>query len=125
MQIMGVIMTDLILGFIKIAFRNLFRHKRRSILTGISIFFGSFILLFGISFCSGVEKQLIDNMVILNTGHITISATKGKENSEFDEAYGLRKLPIRNSNEIEDILKACRGIQEYSRLINTEGMLSS
>lgn len=78
---------------IKIAFRNLMRHKWRTILTGIVIAFGLWIYLFMDSVMSGLDRGSIDNMINLTTSAVKIHTVEFDEDREsFPLKYGLRNI---------------------------------
>jgi len=56
----------------KIALRNIFRNKRRSVLTGLSIAAAVMIAIYLWSFVSGILDSLFDNSIRLNNGHVCI-----------------------------------------------------
>ena len=59
--------------FTKIAFRNVIRHVSRNALIGISIAVASGLLFFILSLSEGVEKQLVTNLVQIETGAVSFA----------------------------------------------------
>jgi len=57
---------------LKIAFRNIFRHKRRSFLTALAMFGGFILASFFIGMADGTYNQVIDIFTRTNLGHIQI-----------------------------------------------------
>lgn len=57
---------------IKLAFRNVFRAKKRTIITFSSISIGLGLLIFIISLMNGVDKQSISNIIHSQTSHLKI-----------------------------------------------------
>ncbi len=57
---------------LKIAFRNIFRQRRRSILTALSMFGGFFLSAFFIGFSDGSYNNIIDMFTKNSLGHIQI-----------------------------------------------------
>ncbi len=60
--------------YIKLAWRNIWRNKRRTLITTASIFFAIFFALIMRAFQLGSYGNMIDNAVQLYTGHIQIHA---------------------------------------------------
>ncbi|MBT3393824.1 MAG: ABC transporter permease [Waddliaceae bacterium] len=58
--------------FVRFAFRNIFRQKRRSILTGLTIAVGFFLLSLSIGVSEGSYSEVIDIFTKSHTGHIQI-----------------------------------------------------
>ncbi len=56
----------------KIALRNIFRNKRRSALTGLSIAAAVMIAVYLWSFLSGILDNMFDNTIRLTNGHVRI-----------------------------------------------------
>jgi len=59
----------------RIAFRNIFRNKRRSVLTGLSIAVAVMIAVYLWSLIVGIMDDLFDNMIRLTCGHVRILNT--------------------------------------------------
>ncbi|MFC1770553.1 ABC transporter permease [Candidatus Margulisiibacteriota bacterium] len=59
----------------KIALRNIFRNKRRTILTGLSIVFSVMIVIYLWSLINGVMDDVFENAIRLTSGHLRIVNT--------------------------------------------------
>ncbi|MCU0641353.1 MAG: ABC transporter permease [Candidatus Margulisbacteria bacterium] len=57
---------------LRLALRNVFRNKRRSFLTGLSIAVAVMIAVYLWSLVSGILDDMFDNMVRLNNGHVRV-----------------------------------------------------
>ena len=57
---------------LRLAFRNILRQKRRSLLTGLSMTGGYMLFVFSFSLLEGSYGNLIDIFTLDNTGHIQI-----------------------------------------------------
>ena len=57
---------------LKIAFRNVFRQKRRTILTALTMFGGFVLCSFSIAFTDGTYNTVIDMFTRNRLGHIQI-----------------------------------------------------
>ena len=71
---------------IKIAWRNILRNKRRSLITISAVSFGLGQLIFVWSFVEGCHQQMIDNFTSLTTSHIQIHK-KGFQEKQNIESY--------------------------------------
>jgi ABC-type lipoprotein release transport system permease subunit len=61
----------------RIAFRNLFRRKGRSLLMGLGICLSMMIMVIGYSFSKGISLNVINKLVDINIiGHIAINGTE-------------------------------------------------
>ncbi|MBD3390668.1 MAG: FtsX-like permease family protein [Chitinivibrionales bacterium] len=77
----------------KIAFRNLLRHKRRTLLTGVVITMGLLMYIFMDSVMSGLDRGSIDNMINLSTSAVKIHTMEYEEDKEsFPLKYGLDSI---------------------------------
>lgn len=106
---------------LKIAFRNLMRHKGRTILTGIVIAFGLWIFLFMDSVMSGLDRGSIDNMINLTTSAVKIHT------AEFDadrESYPL-KHGLLNIGKIEETITAHNRVKAIAPRTQFLGELSN
>ena len=70
--------------YIKLAWRNIWRNKRRTIITAASIFFAIFFALIMRGFQLGSYSNMIDNAVRLYSGHIQIHAEGYWENKSIN-----------------------------------------
>jgi putative ABC transport system permease protein len=78
-----------------IAFRNLFRAKRRNALAGGSMALGVAALVIASGLADGITRQLSDNLVAIQTGHLQVVVRPDDfepQNNPFD-AYGQGRLP--------------------------------
>jgi len=89
-------------ALIKMAWRNIWRNKKRTILTMFSIFIAVFLSLFTRSMQVGSYGNMINNAVKLSTGYIQIHANdyweKKSINETFVESEIINKLLISNEN---------------------------
>ena len=61
------------MGDYLLAWRNIWRNPRRSVLTILAIIFASGLLVFMLSFQFGAYEDMIDSSVRLSTGHLQIN----------------------------------------------------
>lgn len=72
---------------IKIAWRNLWRSKRRTILTMTSIILAACMAMFTRSMQKGSYANMISNAVKLSTGYLQVQATGYWENKSIDKTF--------------------------------------
>ncbi len=83
------------LRLLAIAFRNLLRAKRRNALAGGSMALGTAALVLASGLADGITRQLSDNLVAVQTGHLQVVVRPDDfqpQNNPFD-AYGQDRLP--------------------------------
>ena len=56
----------------KLAFRNVFRYKRRTIITFSAISYGLGLMAMGICLYNGVDTHAMDNIINSQTAHLKI-----------------------------------------------------
>ncbi|MDD5674560.1 MAG: FtsX-like permease family protein [Chitinivibrionales bacterium] len=79
-----------------ISLRNLLRQKRRNILLGIAMAFGTMILVLANSFSHGISDVLFNKIVAYVAGHVNISFTEGSN---------LYKQVFRDGDRIVELVK--------------------
>ena len=103
---------------IKIAWRNIVRNKRRSILTISAVGFGLGALIFLWAFVDGAHFQMIENYTSLLCGHLQIHKKGFQQNPKLE-------LYIENSGKIVNQIKTIPSIKAITKRIRTAGLLSS
>jgi ABC-type lipoprotein release transport system permease subunit len=100
----------------KISFRNLFRQRRRSILLGSAITFGTAILVLANAFSHGISEVLFNEVVTYVAGHVSLSFTKGGNpyNQVFHDGERIRGI-IRER--LPDVKRTDQAIGILSRAI--------
>lgn len=78
---------------LKIAFRNILRHKRRTFLSAITIAFGLMLFILFDSLMGGMDRTSIENMVNLTDGSLKIfSKEYAAEKMAYPMKYGINNL---------------------------------
>lgn len=80
----------------RIAFRNVLRNKRRSLLSGIAIAIAAMIITILMSLYAGIGKDMENNVYKLLTGHIRIRHNEYTENENLNPLH----LSVDNYKEI-------------------------
>lgn len=106
---------------LKIAIRNIMRHKRRTIFSSVTIAVGMLVFILMNSMMAGMDQGMIKNMLHLSTGAIRITTKLYEENMQtYSLQYGLEK-----ADEIEfELLKDKRvsGVTQRTQFL---GQLSN
>ena len=116
------------LEFLKIALRNLLRHKRRSVLTGIALLTGAFALTFGGAYGDGIERQLIAATIAGDTGHITITTRTSKKTEQDELVSHITKWKeqlIAHPGQIAARIVRLPNVLKVCRRVNMNGMISN
>lgn len=78
---------------LKIAFRNILRHKRRTFLSAITIAFGLMLFILFDSLMGGIDRASMENMVNLTDGSIKIySKEYAAEKMAYPLKYGIPNI---------------------------------
>ncbi len=92
--------------FVKYAFRNVLRNKKRSFLTTLAIFFAAFIVMVSQGMISGMLDYFVKNFVNFQTGNVRITTEEFIKRERFmpvdSLVYGSEEL-IRKIYEIEGV----------------------
>ena len=97
---------------LKLAWRNLWRNKRRTAITLASVFFAVILATLMMSIKYGVYKNMTESMVASYTGFVQIHANGYWESKSIDDAFVL-------SDSLKDIINSNHkiGKQEYQRML--------
>lgn len=72
--------------YLKLAWRNIWRNKRRTLITVSSIMFAVVCALFIESLERGAHNQMIDNMTNFHTGHIQVQDARFEDEPSLDNS---------------------------------------
>ena len=103
---------------ISLAWRNVWKNPRRTLLTLMTILIGCAMIIFLKAIQKGTFGQMIDEAVAVNAGHIQIHEKGFWENQTIDYAFLPDAALFRK-------LKSVRSIQAYSRRVYASGLVSS
>lgn len=87
-----------------IAWRNLMRHKGRSIVVGMILFFGALIMTVGNGVVSGMDRGIRENIVKRFTGHLVIVATNQPFDMVITAPFGKTVLPLSGYTNVKAVL---------------------
>ena len=105
-------------SYIKIAWRNLWRNKRRTLITSASVFFGIFFAVFMTSLQTGSFENMVDNMVRLNSGYLQI------QQKEFKDKLGVNYSFVLTDS-IKNAIADCPFITQKTERVETFALAAS
>lgn len=105
-------MTNLTLTF-TIAWRNLLRHKGKSLVIGVILFLGALVMTLGNAVVSGMDRGLRQNIVERFTGHIVLLSEKQETDNALFIPMGKSLEPIYNYIEIKEFLQKKNYIKQF------------
>lgn len=103
---------------VKMAWRNIWRNPRRSILTISAIAFASLLLVFMLSWQFGSYETMIDSAVKIHTGHLQVQA-KG-----YNDKKSIRMV-VPDPAPIANILNKTPNVAAYTFRANAFSLISS
>lgn len=106
---------------VKIALRNIWRHKRRALLTGSVITFGLWMYIFMDSLMAGIDRGSLDNMIHLSTSAVQMYTHA--YDAEKD-AYPL-KYGIENFDAVAHVVRAHKRVKSITPRTKFLGELSN
>jgi len=106
---------------LKIAYRDLVRNRRRSLLTLVAIAVGVSLLVFMSGFIQGAITDSIENNIRLQTGHLKIRAESYDENKVSLAWEDLLDSP----EELAAQVRALDGVEAVSPVLWASGIVST
>jgi putative ABC transport system permease protein len=89
----------------KIAWRNIMRHRGKSLIIGAILFVGALIMTMGNGVISGMDAGLQKTIVHSFTGDIVLISDKQESDNVFFEFLGKAVAPIYNFSDIKKVLE--------------------
>lgn len=106
---------------LKIAFRNILRHRGKSLVVGIILFIGSLVMIIGSATINTMNKSVKDAMVNKFLGDITILAKSQEREDVFMQLMGENADVLPQFNKVKEYLNGVEEIDAY--LPYTYGLL--
>ncbi|MEA1970277.1 MAG: FtsX-like permease family protein [Thermodesulfobacteriota bacterium] len=103
---------------IKMAWRNIWRNSRRSILTILAIVFATMLLVFMLSFQFGSYDTMINTAVKIHTGHVQVQAEGYRDKMDT-------RLVVPDPGAVDDVIKDIPEIEAYTSRANAFSLVSS
>ncbi len=107
--------------FWAIAYRDLIRNRRRSILTLLAVALGMVVLIIMSSFLAGVTAGALRDNIRLNTGHLQLRA----DSYEIEKLSLLSRDLLQDSESLVAQAEALDEVQSAAPVLWTSGILST
>ncbi|MBI5194068.1 MAG: ABC transporter permease [Nitrospirae bacterium] len=104
--------------FLKMAWRNIRRNLRRTIITLSAITFGLAAMIVFFGFTDGFHAQWVENTVKAYTGHIQIYRSGYRDDPQLNRS-------IANAAEIIKELKTESAVDTYAERVEVQGLIST
>lgn len=112
----------------KIAWRNIMRHKGKSFVIGSILFMGALLMTVGNGVISGMDRGLEEHIVNGFTGDLIIVSDEQQSDNLFLDMMGKAIEPIYNYKQIDSLLKTLDYVDKYvpigknvAMVLNEEG----
>lgn len=99
-----------------IAFRNLIRQRRRNLLLGVAIAFGTMILILANSFSRGITDTLLNKLVVQMTGHLELAVIERARAQNLLIRDRTLYLDLLQKN-LPDVREVAENVAVFSRAI--------
>lgn len=91
---------------LKIAWRNILRHKGKSLVIGVILFIGALLMTLGNGVITGMDAGIRKNVVNTFMGDIVLISDKQKSDNIFFNMMGTSIEPVTTYKEIKEVLKS-------------------
>lgn len=108
------------LKYIRLAWRNMWRNGRRSLIATVAIVLSMILLIFFQAFMDGTDQSIYGNTVRLYGGNVLIHAPGYREKSTR-----LPMLPVSDVDEILADVRSQPNVVAATRRINSGGLISN
>lgn len=106
--------------YLRLAWRNIWRHRRRTLIVVLAIGLGMALMIFYDGFVAGFEEAIYSNAIKVLGGNIQIHA-----NGYHDKADQSPLLPLGNDQQIVALAAAQPQVMAASRRIQTGGLATN
>jgi ABC-type lipoprotein release transport system permease subunit len=97
-----------------IAWRNLWRNKRRTFITSASVFFAVFFAVIMRSYQLGSYDHMINNLLESFTGYLQVQNVKYQDNPSFDYSFMYDSSVVSGISEIDNVVSVTPHIESFT-----------
>jgi ABC-type lipoprotein release transport system permease subunit len=111
----------------KLAWRNLWRNRRRTLITAASVFFAVFLAILMRGFHSGSWTYLIDNVLHSYSGYVQVHTKGFWENKSFDYSINQHEKifdDVRKLGEVKQLIPRIESFSLASAGEKTKGVIT-
>lgn len=105
---------------LKIAWRNLWRNKRRTMITSASIFFGVIFATIMSSMQEGSYGTMVDNVVKFYSGYIQVINEDYWENKTINNTYEITDSLVKKIEDVEEITFYSPRLESFALASSTD-----
>jgi len=98
----------------KIAWRNLWRNRRRTIITSASVFFAVFFAVIMRSYQLGTYDHMINNLIESFTGYIQVQHVKYQDNPLIDNSFDYNDSLASAISEIDKVVSVTPHLESFT-----------
>ena len=105
---------------LKIAWKNIWRNKRRTLITAASIFFAVFFIIIMRGFQLGVYLNLIDGVLHSYSGYVQIHSKGYWDNRTFDYTFSANEINSWNLKKDDEISRCIPRLESFALVSSGE-----
>ena len=108
---------------IKIAWRNIFRHKGKSLVIGLILFLGALFMTVGNGVISGMDRGMQKNIIEGFSGDCVIISDKQESDNVFLDFMGKSVEQINNYKSLDTVLRSVPSVSKWLPIGKNFGMV--